>query len=155
MPVVSAAQTFPGSVHEGETLWYDTARWPHWIDGVEAVTAVEGDWPRIGATVTWQSVPAGRGRVVERVVGYEPLRGQSSEVEDESIRGTQSVAFTPVDEGIDVELTLAYTLKQRSIIMPLLDFFFIRRAMRTSLARTLTRFGVELAAAREQGARAD
>jgi hypothetical protein len=153
MPVVRVARTFPGSVHEGETLWYDTARWPLWIDGVGEVTSVEGDWPRTGATVIWESVPAGRGRVVERVVSHEPLGGQSSEVEDQSIRGTQSVAFTPANGEIEVELTLSYTLKQRSIIMPLLDFFFIRRAMRTSLTRTLSRFGVELAAARAARAR--
>ena len=65
----------------------------------------------------------------------------------------QSVAFTPANGEIEVELTLSYTLKQRSIIMPLLDFFFIRRAMRTSLTRTLSRFGVELAAARAARAR--
>ena len=55
--------------------WYDTGRWVAWVDGLDAVVSVDGDWPRVGATVSWQSGPAGRGRVTERVVGYEPLGG--------------------------------------------------------------------------------
>jgi hypothetical protein len=149
MATVRAAQMFEGSVHEAETIWYDTSNWPSWVDGLASVASVQGDWPRAGATVTWDSSPAGRGRVVERVASYEQLRGQTLDVEDESIRGTQSVAFTPVDEGVEVEMTLAYRIKKRSIVMPVLDFLFIRRAMASSLTKTVTRFGVELAAARE------
>jgi Polyketide cyclase / dehydrase and lipid transport len=149
MPTVRAASTFPGSVHEAETLWYDTSRWPSWIDGLAHVDRVEGEWPRIGAKVIWDSVPAGRGRVVERVSGYEALNGQTLDVEDEQILGTQSVAFTPVDGDVQVQLSLAYRIKNRSIITPLLDLLFIRRAMASSLDRTVVRFGVELAAERE------
>ena len=68
-------QAYPGSVHEAETCWYDTDRWPEWMDGLARVVAVEGDWPGVGSSVTWESGPAGRGRVRERVIAYEPLAG--------------------------------------------------------------------------------
>ena len=97
----------------------------------------------------WDSFPAGRGRVVERVVSQAPLVGQASEVEDDSIRGRQSVAFAATDGSVHVELVLAYEIKKRSIVTPLVDVLFIRRAMTMSLATTLRRFGVELDAERE------
>jgi len=149
MRVVSAVETFPASVHEAETLWYDTGRWPSWVDGLDRVTGVEPRWPQLGATVTWQSGPAGRGRVVERVVAYEPLSGQTVEVQDDSIRGRQSVEFAPADQAVELTLTLEYEIKQRSPLTPLVDLLFIRRAFRTSLDATLRRFGLELEAARE------
>ena len=48
---------------------------------------LEGDWPRPGARLIWESPPGGRGRVQERVVGYEARSGQTLEVEDETISG--------------------------------------------------------------------
>jgi hypothetical protein len=151
MRLVSAVQTFPGSVHEAETVWYDTTRWPGWVDGLDRVSDADPRWPQPGATVTWESGPAGRGRVVERVVGYEPLRGQTVEVQDDSIRGQQVVRFTPADEGVNVELSLEYEIKQRSLLTPVVDVLFIRRAFRTSLESTLQRFGRELESARGPG----
>jgi hypothetical protein len=153
MRTARAELTFPGSVHEAETLWYDTSRWPTWVTGLAHVAKVEGDWPRVGAKVVWDSSPAGRGRVVERVVAYEKLASQTVEVEDETIRGRQSVLFIPLEDSVQIELSLAYEVKERSIFTPIVDFFFIRRAMVTSLLQTLKRFGVELAAEREPAAR--
>jgi uncharacterized membrane protein len=89
--------------------------------------------------------------VVERVVAHEPLEGQSLEVEDDSIRGSQRVSFAPEHGGVTVELTLRYELKQRSPLTPLIDVLFIRPAMKNSLAATLRRFGAELEAARAAG----
>ena len=91
MSVARVALTLPGSVHEAERLWYDTGRWPSWVDGLAEVTAVDPGWPHAGASVTWSSGPAGRGRVVERVVEHEPLAGQELEVEDDSLRGRQRI----------------------------------------------------------------
>jgi Polyketide cyclase / dehydrase and lipid transport len=142
--VVQARQTVAGSVHEVEQRWYDTSRWPYWVDGLERVVEVAGEWPATGAAVTWDSGPAGRGRVLERVVAHEPLAGQTLEVQDSSIRGRQSVAFVPVAGGVEVRLTLAYELERRSPLTPLVDVLFIRRAMTTSLTSTLSRFGAEL-----------
>jgi len=147
----SAEDSFAASVQEAELLWYDTDRWPGWIDGLSRVTDLEGDWPRPGAKVTWESNPAGRGRVIELVVSFEPRGGQTLEVEDDSIRGRQRVMFHELDGGVRVELALEYELKARSIVTPVVDALFIRRAMTTSLGSTVARFGAELAV---QGARA-
>jgi hypothetical protein len=135
-------------VHEAETRWLDTARWPRWVDGLQRVVEVDGDWPRPGSSVVWESGPAGRGRVRERVVDYEPLAGQTLEVEDDSLRGLQSVLFTPVEGGVEVALALEYTIKRRSLVMPLVDRLFVRRPMATSLGKTLAGFAVELAESR-------
>jgi hypothetical protein len=149
MRVVSAVETFPGTVHEAESVWYDTDGWPGWVDGLDRVDRVTGGWPRVGGSLGWESGPAGRGRVIERVVSYERLEGQTVEVEDDSIRGRQSVEFTPEDDGVSVALSLEYELKARSPLTPVLDLLFIRPAFRNSIRATLHRFGVELAAARE------
>jgi hypothetical protein len=148
MRTATAAQTFPGTVPEAERCWFDTARWDHWIDGLERVVAVDGEWPEAGSAVTWQSNPAGRGRVTERVIDREPLQGQTLEVQDDSVRGRQTVAFTPVESGVEVTLALEYEIKGRSIVTPLVDLLFIRRAMTVSLQTTVARFGVELRSAR-------
>jgi hypothetical protein len=133
MGTARAELTVPGSVHEAETLWYDTSRWPTWVTGLAHVA----------------KVPAGRGHVVERVVAYEKLSSQTVEVEDETMRGRQSVAFTPLDGSVQIELSLEYQVKERSLFTPVIDFFFIRRALAGSLLQTLKRFGFELRAERE------
>lgn len=151
MRVVSVAETFPGSVHEAETVWYDTARWPMWVDGLDRVMSVDESWPAPGAVVMWQSGPAGRGRVSERVVSHEPLVGQTVAVSDETIDAQQSVRFVPDEGSVTVELKLEYELKRRSLFTPVIDILFIARAFASSLRSTLSRFGVELQAARQSG----
>lgn len=148
MPVVQASQTFEGSIQETEELWYDTARWPRWIVGLDHIASVSGGWPAVGGRVRWQSGPAGRGQVSERVVSYEPLGGQTVEVQDDSTHGTQTVLFVPDDANVAVTLTLSYKLTRRSPLMRLVDLLFIRRAMTRSLELTLARFGAELGTAR-------
>jgi uncharacterized membrane protein len=151
MRTVSVALAFPGSVHEAETCWYDVERWPAWVDGLTQVVEVAGEWPGAGATVVWESGPAGRGRVIEKVTAHQPLAGQTLEVEDDSIRGRQTVAFTPADESVEVAVSLEYEVKRRSIFTPLVDALFIRNAMERSLRATLTRFGVELSSTHQPG----
>ena len=81
---------------------------------------------------------------------YTAGDGQDAEVEDERITGTQSVRFAPYPEGgVGVALELRYQLKRAFPGSALVDAIFIRRAMRDSLARTLRRFAIELAAERE------
>jgi hypothetical protein len=137
---VSAAVTVPGQVVEAEELWYDQHRWAAWIDGFGHVAKLEGEWPEVGARLLWDSRPQGRGRVAERVTAYEPRGGQTVEVEDERLHGTQTVTFEPDGAQVRVSLTLQYRLKSAN---PLVDLLFIRRALRDSLRRTLTRFGHE------------
>jgi hypothetical protein len=148
MRTVHVAQTFETSVPEAERQWYDTGRWADWVDGLDRVLEVDGDWPNAGASVTWESGPAGRGRVIERVVSREPLAGQTLEVEDDSIRGRQSVTFTAAAAGVEIELSLEYQLKRRSIVTPIVDLLFIKRAMAVSMGLTVSRFGHGLHAGR-------
>jgi hypothetical protein len=143
------AQLIPGSLQEVQTGWYDTSRWPAWVDGLDHVVSVEGDWPREGGSVAWMSGPAGRGEVTEQVTAYEELVGQTLHVQDTAISGSQTVSFTSVGEqGIEVQFELEYHLRYGSILAPLLDRVFIRRAITSSMVKTLTRFGAELAARR-------
>ena len=144
MGAVEVTLGFPGSVHDAESLWYDTGRWVAWVDGLDAVVSVDAEWPRVGATVVWQSGPAGRGRVTERVVEYEPLDGQTVDVHDDALTGRQSIRFTPDEHAVEVTLRLEYRVTKRSIITPLVDLLFIRNAVRASLRATLARFGLEL-----------
>jgi hypothetical protein len=143
VPTVRATTTVPGRVVEAEELWYDQHRWAAWIDGFGHVAKLEGEWPHEGARLLWDSPPNGRGRVQERVSRYEPRSGQTLAVEDQRLVGTQRVTFEPEGEQVRVGLTLEYSLKERSVITPIVDVLFIRRALRDSLQRTLARFGHE------------
>jgi hypothetical protein len=139
----SASTIVPGRLAEAETLWYDPHRWPSWVDGFGHVVKLEGDWPGVGARLLWQSPPKGRGLVQERVTAYEARIGQAREVEDERLRGVQTVAFEAVGDEVRVTLALEYELKQSGPLGPLVDRLFIRRSMGDSLRRTLTRFTYE------------
>ena len=143
MPTVQATATVPGRIVEAEELWYDPHRWAAWIDGFGHVAKLEGEWPRAGARLLWDSRPQGRGRVQEYVIDYEARTGQTLAVEDQRLTGTQRVHFEALGDEVTVSLTLEYTLKERSIVSPFIDFLFIRRALRDSLRRTVTRFGHE------------
>jgi uncharacterized membrane protein len=127
-----------------EELWYDTSRWPTFVDGLAHVAKVEGDWPRAGR-VLWDAKVDGRGRVDERVVAHEARTGQTLSVEDEKVTGTQRVEFHPSDHGCRVVLSLQYKLKMDSPAAPVIDLF-TRRPMRDSLRRTLKRFKLEVEA---------
>jgi uncharacterized membrane protein len=116
----------PALASEAEQLWYDTSRWPTFIDGLHHVARLEGDWPHAGSRVVWDSKPGGRGRVQERATSYVAR-----------------------EEGVNVVLELRYTLKEDRPGMAIVDLFFIRRQQRESLQRTLRRFRTEVAAERE------
>jgi hypothetical protein len=128
-----------------EALWYDTRRWPTFVDGLAHVAKVEGDWPHAaGARVLWDARPGGRGRVDERVVRHEARGGQTVTVEDEKITGTQTIAFHPTEHGCRVALELEYRIKDHKPLMPVVDRLFVRRPMTDALKRTLIRFKREL-----------
>jgi hypothetical protein len=141
---VSARIDLPATVGQAEALWYDTARWPAFVDGLRRVLSVAGPWPAAGARVEWESHAGGRGRVVERVVAFDAGRGQSLDVEDEGVSGRQAVSFEAHGDGVRVTLALDYAVRRRSPLTPLVDALFIRRSQRESLQRTLARFGAEL-----------
>jgi hypothetical protein len=146
---VSASVIVPGLASEAEELWYDTRRWPTFIDGLHHIVRLEGDWPHAGARVLWDSKPGGRGRVQERVIAYAAREGQTIAVEDEKIHGTQRIAFRPGADGVIVTLELDYGLKGERLGMTLFDLLFVRRPQRESLERTLRRFRTEVASERE------
>ncbi len=142
-----ATTVVAGPVAEVEALFYDEHRWPSWLDGFGAVSSLQGEWPARGAVLDWTSKPGGRGAVRERVVAHAPGEGQEVAVEDERLEGTQTVAFTEGERGVvEVALTLDYRLKERNPLTPLVDLFFVRRAMAASLQRSLARFARERAA---------
>jgi hypothetical protein len=141
---VKAEVTVAALTSAAEELWYDTSRWPTFVDGLAHVAKVEGDWPRAGR-VLWDAKVDGRGRVDERVTDHEARVGQTLRVEDEKITGTQQIAFMPTGDGCRIVLSLDYNLKMdrpRSFVIDR----FARRPMRDSLKRTLKRFKRELEA---------
>jgi uncharacterized membrane protein len=145
---IRTSRDFAVPVAEAEALWYDLDRWPAFIDGFHHIEKRDGDWPRQGSSIAWQSFPGGRGRVLEQVTGYAPRDGQTAEIDDDEILGTRRVRFQAREDGVRIELALEYELKDRSLIKVIAEPFFIRRAMRDSLRRELTRFGRELEADR-------
>src|SRR6478672_13473867 len=139
---VKAQLQLPGvATSDAEELWYDTNRWPTFVDGLGHVFKVDEGWPRTpGAVAIWDSKPGGRGRVLERVVSFEARVGQTVEVEDEKIHGRQTVRFAPNTDGTSVTIELDYAIKQDRGVLAVVDFLFVRRPMRDSLKRTLVRF---------------
>jgi hypothetical protein len=138
---VHASVVVPGRAEEAEALWLDPARWASWIDGFAHVQSLDDAWPEPGTRLRWVSVPRGRGLVAERVIGRRPGHSLTLDVEDEKLQGTQTVTFTPGDDEVRVTLVLEYELKDRT--PGLVDRFFVRRALRDALARTVARFGHE------------
>lgn len=151
----SAAITLPGTrIADAEALWYDLTRWPSFVEGFKHVVRIEGDWPQAPSVLVWESVPDGRGRVTEAVSAYAQREGQAADVEDPRIVGRQAVAFAATgapgdDAGVRMTLTLEYELRDRSLLSPVTDLLFIRRAQSDALRRTLLRFARELEAERE------
>jgi hypothetical protein len=140
----SATVTVPGRAFEAEQLWYDPARWLSWVDGFHHVVSLdEDDWPQPPARLVWESRPGGRGRVLEIVTHQEQRSGQTLQVDDQRLRGTQTVVFEPDGDDTRVTLSLDYELKRRNALTPLIDWLFVRRALNDSLRRTLARFARE------------
>jgi uncharacterized membrane protein len=139
--------TVAGRISDAEALWYDTSRWPTFIEGFHHVSGDREGWPASG-TLMWDSTPDGRGRVLEKVEHYEPRIGQTVSVEDEKINGTQKVSFAARDgEKVRMTLELSYQLKDKPLgpLSSVIDALFIRPRQREALSRTLARFSRELA----------
>jgi hypothetical protein len=146
---VCASVVVPGRAEEAEAVWLDPDRWASWIDGFGHVQSLDPAWPEPGARLRWTSLPRGRGLVAERVTGRRPARSLTVEVEDEKLHGTQTVSFEPGEHEVRVTVALEYELKDRTPAV--VDRFFVRRALRDSLARTVRRFGHERRAELDSG----
>jgi hypothetical protein len=123
-------------------LWTDVSRWPSFVEGFARVVELDPGWPAEGSRAIWESVPAGRGRVTEKVADGAPGRFATLVFEDR-LSGRQTLRAIESEGGARVELSLDYTLTAYGLLGPLADVIFIRRALRDSLRRTITRFAVE------------
>lgn len=143
---VGASVELPGvRIAEAEALWYDLGRWPAFVEGFKHVVRVKGEWPQAGSELLWESVPAGRGRVLETVTAFTQRESQRAEILDPRIRGVQEVRFEATGQGsVLAALTLDYELLRPGPLGVLTDLFFIRRAQQDALRRTLLRFAREL-----------
>lgn len=124
-------------------LWTDLRRWPDFVEGFARVASVDRSWPATGSELVWETVPDGRGRVSERVEGYDAGARIVTRVADPSLAGVQTATFSETDAGSRIELELDYELASGGALQKITDVLFIRRALAASLARTLNRFATE------------
>jgi Polyketide cyclase / dehydrase and lipid transport len=123
-------------------LWTDLSRWPSFVEGFARVVSVDRSWPAEGRLI-WESIPAGRGRVTEKVAEPPSAGAFATLVFEDRLAGRQTFKAIESAEGARVELSLEYTLTRYGPLGALADAIFIRRALRDSLRRTMARFEVE------------
>jgi uncharacterized protein YndB with AHSA1/START domain len=141
MTEVEAEIVIPRPVAEVWELYFDSDRWRNWVDGFARATASDG-YPERGGTLSWESTPAGRGRVSERVVQHEERRLHRVAYTDPGSEGEQEARFEMVPAGGDerrtrVQLRLQYELHDSGPLTAITDRLFIRSQMRRSLQRSL------------------
>ena len=90
-------------------LWTDLSRWPSFVEGFARLVEDDPGWPAPDARLVWESVPAGRGRVTEKVVESSEDRIATMVFEDR-LAGRQEFRVAPGPRGAAVELSLEYTL---------------------------------------------
>ena len=130
MPEVTVAAAVPGPAGAVLELWDDPRRWPGFVDGFKTVKRLDENWPEPGSAVVWTTGPHGVGHTRETSVA-PGVR----EVENEQLKGTLSAVYA---DG-DFVVALRYELKQRTPYA----LFFVRRALRDALRRTVERFAIE------------
>lgn len=123
-------------------LWTDVSRWSSFVEGFARVIELDPTWPDEDTRVIWESVPAGRGRVTEKVTDAAPGHFATLVFEDR-LAGRQTLRAIESETGARVELALEYTLTRYGPLGPVADAVFIRRALRDSLRRTVQRFAIE------------
>jgi hypothetical protein len=124
-------------------LWCDVDRWPSFVEGFARIVERAPEWPAAGARLVWESSPAGRGKVTEKVVEGEGPDRFVTRVFEERLHGAQTLRVVESEAGSRAELSLEYTLTKYGPLSAIADAIFIRRAIRDSLRRTLYRFSVE------------
>jgi hypothetical protein len=142
MPRIERIGFAPVTPPVAQRLWLDTNRWPTFVDGFGHIVSLDESWPEPGAKVVWESGPAGRGRVTERVTENSG-NACATQVFDKQMTAIQAVRFAPNEDGCDVYLSLDYELSSGGPLRWLTDVLFIRRALAMALERTLRRFSTE------------
>jgi Polyketide cyclase / dehydrase and lipid transport len=124
-------------------LWTEVDRWPSFVEGFARTLERAPEWPAAGSRLVWESTPAGRGRVTEKVVEGEGPDRFVTTVFEERLQGTQTFRVVESEGGSRAELSMEYELTKYGPLAAVADAIFIRRAIRDSLRRTLARFAVE------------
>jgi Polyketide cyclase / dehydrase and lipid transport len=124
-------------------LWTDVDRWSTFVEGFARTLERSSEWPAPGARVVWESTPSGRGRVTEKVTEDVGADRFATMVFEERLVGTQTFRVVESEAGARAELSLEYRLTKYGPLSAVADAIFIRRAIRDSLRRTLSRFSVE------------
>jgi hypothetical protein len=124
-------------------LWTDVDRWASFVEGYARTLERSPEWPAAGSRVVWESTPAGRGRVTEKVTEGEGPDRFVTMVFEERLNGTQTFRVVESEAGSRAELSLEYQLTKYGPLSAVADAVFIRRAIRDSLRRTMFRFSVE------------
>jgi len=147
MAEVSAELEINVPVADAWELYFDADRWASWVDQFARVLSSDG-YPDVGGTLVWESNPAGRGRVGERVLAHEERRLHVVSFEDPTTTGTLETRFEMVAAGESERATrvgqkLSYELRDGGALGKLTDRLFIRSQMRQSLQRSLSEFRAE------------
>ena len=142
MPTIERIGYAPVTPLVARRLWVDTNRWPTFVDGFGHVVEIDDSWPEPGSKVVWESGPAGRGRVTERIRELAD-NGVSSDVYDTHMSAVQTIRFEAAEDGCDVYLSLEYDLQKGGPLRKLTDVLFIRRSLAMALERTIRRFSTE------------
>jgi hypothetical protein len=119
--------------------YFDPQGWGEWVEGFERVERSDG-YPETGGTLVWQSNPAGRGTVTERVLAHEPRTMHRIAFEDPQSTGELTTRFGIEGEGTRVTLELTYTVGGGGALARLTDMLFARSQVAASLRRTLMDF---------------
>ena len=122
--------------------YFEPTGWPAWVDGFGRVESATG-YPEEGGNLAWESVPAGRGRVSERVLAHEPRTLHRIAFTDPESTGELTTRFAVEGGGTRVTLELDYQLASGGPIAWVTDRVFVRGQMRASLRRTLARYRLE------------
>jgi Polyketide cyclase / dehydrase and lipid transport len=144
MRQVSEQLLIRGTLAEVWDLYFKRERWPAWVDGFARVESVGEGYPETGATLVWESLPQGRGRVAERVLDHQPRRLHRIRYEDEYSEGELLTTFALEGEQVQVSQELSYEIREPRPFTWLTDLLFIRREMRRSLVRSLERLRAEV-----------
>jgi hypothetical protein len=123
-------------------LWTDLSRWASFIEGFARIVEVDPGWPENGRVI-WESIPAGRGQVTEKVAEPPAAGAFATLVFEDRLAGRQTFRAIESADGARVEVSLEYTLTRYGPLGAVADAIFIRRALRDSLRRTMARFEVE------------
>ncbi len=137
MATVSETVSIAAPLGEVWDLYFDSRRWPAWVDQFAAIVTMDAAYPAAGTSLVWRSGGAGRGEVRERILEHDPQRRHRIEFSDPACRGELVSTFTPTDEGTSVNLEMSYELVSGGILSKVSDALFVRSQMKGSLGRTL------------------